>query len=180
VGARAANAAGAALVREENEPPAVGSTARKDSATIRLLTWRDTIPVILERPLLGHGPGTFALPFARHWEEDLRVMLRESGGGYMNGAHNQLLQVAATTGLLGLAAYLWVFVSYFLNVYRRGGWTLFALSGGVLTYVLGIQTYSSTTVDEVTLWAILGASVAVMRLQDLRNRTVASESPKDP
>ena len=93
-------------------------------------------------------------------------MLREEGAGYTDKAHNQLLQVAATTGLLGLAAYLWVFASYFLNAYLRGGWALFALSGGVLAYVLQIQTSFSTIVDEVALWAVLGASVAVMRLQE--------------
>jgi putative inorganic carbon (HCO3(-)) transporter len=182
-GARDANAAaaGAALVQEENEPPVVGPAARRLSASIRLLIWRDTVPVIFERPLLGHGPGTFALPFARHWGEDLQILLRKSGTEYVDKAHNQLLQVAATTGLLGLAAYLWVFASYFLNVYRRGGWALLALSGGVLAYVLQIQTSISTIVDDVALWTILGASVAVMRLQDLRGRNrPASEPPKEP
>jgi hypothetical protein len=181
-GARAANAAaGAALVQEGDEPPAEDCPAwgRRNSATIRLLLWRDTVPMILERPLLGHGPGTFALPFVPHQGKDLRTILSCSDT-FHDKAHNQLLQVAATTGLLGLAAYLWVFVSYFLNAYRRGGWTLLALSGGVLTYVLVIQTSFSIMVDEVALWAILGASVAVMRLQDLRTRNPAGEPPKGP
>jgi hypothetical protein len=77
---------------------------------------------------------------------------------------------------------VWVFVSYFLNAYRRGGWALLALSGGVLAYVLEIQTSFSNIVDEVAFWAVLGASVAVMRLQDLRSRRdhPAGEPPKDP
>lgn len=60
-------------------------------------------------------------------------------GGYCHlspQSTNVLLQVAATTGLLGLAAYLWVFVSYFRNACRSGGWPLLALSGGVLVYIL--------------------------------------------
>jgi O-antigen ligase len=180
VGARAANAAaGAAFVREENEPPAEDCAERYGSVTVRLLLWRDTVPMILERPLLGHGPGTFALPFLPHQGEDLRAFLSCSDTWH-DKAHNQLLQVAATTGLLGLAAYLWVFASYFLNAYRRGGWALLALSGGVLAYVLEIQTSFSSIVEEVALWAILGVSVAVMRLQDLRTRNPAGELPKHP
>jgi hypothetical protein len=73
------------------------------------------------------------------------------------------LQVAATTGLLDLAAYLWVFVSYLHHAYR-GGWPLLALSGSVLAYFLQLQT-TFTTIG-VTFRAILGVSVAIMRIQE--------------
>lgn len=132
------------------------------SVTTRLLMWRDTIPVIAERPLLGHGPDNFAEPFRRHEGEDLRAFFP---GGVVDKAHNEFLQVAATTGLLGLAAYLWIFVSYFRNAYRSGGWPLLALSGGVLAYILQLQTWVTTLTAGVTFWAMLGLSVAIMRLQ---------------
>lgn len=134
------------------------------SVTTRLLMWRDTIPVILERPLIGHGPDNFAEPFKRHESEQLRAFF--PGGETIDKAHNELLQVAATTGLLGLAAYLWIFVSYFRHAYRSGGWPLLALSGGVLAYILQLQTAFTTIATGVTFWAILGVSVAIMRLQD--------------
>ncbi len=133
------------------------------SVATRLLMWRDTIPVIAERPLLGHGPDNFAEPFARHEGKDLRAFFGEH---IVDKAHNELLQVAATTGLLGLAAYLWVFVSYFRNACRSGGWPLLTLSGGVLAYILQLQTAFTTIATGVTFWAILGVSVAIMRLQD--------------
>jgi len=40
-----------------------------------------------------------------------------------------------------------------------------ALSGGVLAYILQLQTAFTTLATGVTFWAILGASVAIMRLQ---------------
>jgi putative inorganic carbon (HCO3(-)) transporter len=134
------------------------------SVTTRLLMWRDTIPVIMERPLLGHGPDNFAEPFKRHEGEDLRAFF--PGGETVDKAHNEFLQVAATTGLLGLAAYLWIFVSYFRHAYRSGGWPLLALSGGVLAYILQLQTAFTTIATGVTFWAILGVSVAIVRIQD--------------
>lgn len=133
------------------------------SVTTRLLMWRDTIPVILERPLLGHGSDSFAKPFERHEGEDLRAFF--PNGETIDKAHNEFLQVAATTGLLGLAAYLWVFVSYFRHAYKSGGWPLLALSGGVLAYILQLQTAFTTIATGVTFWAILGVSVAIMRIQ---------------
>jgi O-antigen ligase len=138
------------------------------SVKARLLMWRDTLPVIAERPLLGHGPDNFARPFSRHQGEDLTAMLAE--GAIVDKAHNELLHVAATTGLLGLAAYLWIFVSYFRNAYRSGGWPLLALSGGVLAYILQLQTAFTTIATGVTFWAILGVSVAIMHLQERENR----------
>ncbi len=130
------------------------------SVTARLLMWRDTAPMILEHPLLGHGPDNFAEPFERHEGEDLRFILLDVGEDVMvDKAHNELLQVAATTGLLGLTAYLWIFASYFRNAYRRGGWPLIALSGGVLAYILQLQTAFSTIATGVTFWAVLGVSV---------------------
>jgi O-antigen ligase len=134
------------------------------SVTTRLLMWRDTISVIAERPLLGHGPDNFASPFERHEGEDLRAFF--PNGEVIDKAHNELLQVAATTGLLGLTAYLWVFVSYFRHAYRGGGWPLLALSGGVLAYILQLQTAFTTIATGVTFWAILGVSVAIMRIQE--------------
>lgn len=122
------------LAMEIEDKPETGDA----SIATRLLMWRDTLLVIAERPLLGHGPDNFAEPFERHEGEDLRAFFQN--GAVIDKAHNEFLQVAATTGLLGLAAYLWVFVSYFRHAYRSGGWTLLALSGGVLAYMLQLQT----------------------------------------
>jgi putative inorganic carbon (HCO3(-)) transporter len=138
------------------------------------MMWRDTIPMIVERPLLGHGPDNFAEPFKRYAGEDLRAFVPDIGP--IDKAHNEFLQVAATTGLLGLAAYLWVFVSYFRNAYRSGGWPLLALSGGVLAYIVQLQTAFTTIATGVTFWAILGVSVAVMRIQEAESKTAVVRS----
>ncbi len=73
------------------------SLASDPDVQVRLLSWRDAIPMILERPLLGHGPDNFAAPFLPHISEDLAAV----STGRIDKAHNDFLQVAATTGLLG-------------------------------------------------------------------------------
>ena len=139
------------------------------SLQIRLYTWRDTIPMILDRPLLGHGPDNFVKPFQSYTSDGLNVLLGNEPDlviSLMDRAHNHFLQIAATTGLLGLGAYLWVLVSYFRNSYRRGGWILTALSGTVLAYVLQIQTAFPALPTDVAFWGVLGVSVALMRVRD--------------
>lgn len=138
------------------------------SSQVRLYIWRDTIPMILERPLLGHGPDNFAEPFGPHIDEDLKAAITSASGQVhaVDRAHNDFLQIAATTGLLGLAAYIWIFVSYFAHAYRCGGWPLAALSGGVLAYILQLQLSFPSASSNVAFWGLLGSSVAIMRLSD--------------
>ncbi|QIN80258.1 hypothetical protein GBA65_18990 [Rubrobacter marinus] len=148
------------------------------SMQTRLYIWRDTVPMILDRPLLGHGPDNFRAPSRPYISDDLRALI-EDGRGEVRGldrAHNHLLQVAATTGILGLAAYLWLLVSYFRNAYRRGGWVLAALSGAVLAYVLQLQTAFPSVATDVAFWGVLGASVAVMRLRDAEDAEPEEET----
>ncbi len=133
------------------------------SVTTRLLMWRDALPMIADHPLFGYGPDNFAKPFKDYESAELRSFFGK--GNSIDKAHNEFVQVAATTGLLGLAAYLWIFVSYFRKSYRSSGWPLLALSGGVLAYILQLMTWVTTITTGVTFWAILGVSVAIMRIQ---------------
>ena len=138
------------------------------SMQTRLYTWRDTIPMILDRPLLGHGPDNYREPFLPYISQDLETLI-EDGKGEARGldrSHNHALQLAATTGLLGLAAYLWVLGSFFRNAYKRGWWLLTALSGAVLAYVIQLQTAFPSVATDVAFWGVLGASVALMRFRD--------------
>jgi type II secretory pathway pseudopilin PulG len=152
----------------------------EQSSQFRVYVWRDTIPMILDSPLLGHGPDNFKEPFKPYIGHDLETAISSESGVALgvDRAHNQLLQVAATTGLLGLAAYLWVFVSYFRNAYRRGGWPLIALCGGVLAYFLQLQTGIDAIDTSVVFWAILGVSVALMRIHDREEHS--SSEPNNP
>jgi O-antigen ligase/type II secretory pathway pseudopilin PulG len=150
------------------------------NSELRLHIWRDTLPMILDSPLLGYGPDNFQESFKPYIGQDLETALTSDPHEVLgvDRAHNHLLQLAATTGLLGLAAYLWVFVSYFRNVYRRGGWPLIALSGGVLAYFLQLQTGIDAIDTSVVFWAILGVSVALMRLHDREEQSGAPNNTK--
>jgi O-antigen ligase len=138
------------------------------SAQVRLYIWRDTVPMILERPLLGHGPDNFTESFRPYMGENLEAAITSASGqvSMVDRAHNDFLQIAATTGLLGLAAYVWILVSYFFNAYQRGGWPVIALSGGLLAYIFQLQLAFPTVASNVAFWGLLGSAVAIMRLQD--------------
>jgi O-antigen ligase/Tfp pilus assembly protein PilF len=68
----------------------------KASAQNRLSYWEGAARLIAQHPWLGTGPGTFADSYQRV----------QSDGAYARYAHNLYLQMAAETGLAGLAAFL--------------------------------------------------------------------------
>jgi O-antigen ligase len=70
----------------------VGSRA----AASRVYTWRRTVERIAERPVLGHGHGSY---------KSLMIVYEDEVGAIHQGnAHNALLHATAETGLLGCGA----------------------------------------------------------------------------
>lgn len=80
---------------------------KKDSDVLRLETAKSALAAFEAHPLLGSGPDTFWLQFRRDkTEEFVRVSHSTAIGQY--SAHDDLLQAAATLGILGLIAYCWL------------------------------------------------------------------------
>lgn len=73
---------------------------RYGTAYWRLQVWEDTFKMIQDRPLLGHGINTFMRAFEAY---------RSDPGTDPTYAHNSYLQLTAETGVIGLAAFLWIF-----------------------------------------------------------------------
>ena len=64
--------------------------------------WRD----LGSHPLLGVGHGNYALVFDRQFKGDFYRFSK--GEDFFDRAHNNVVEIATTTGLLGLAAYLFM------------------------------------------------------------------------
>ena len=65
----------------------------------RVFMWQTALRMIQDRPLLGHGINTFMANYLDYWV---------GGERQPRYAHNSYLQMAAETGLIGLAAFLWL------------------------------------------------------------------------
>jgi len=83
------------LLQMDLEDPSVRS---------RLLSWQTGLQAFAERPLFGWGPDNYAVAFGRFAGEAGAVLQIH------DRAHNEVIERAATEGLLGLLAYaaLWV------------------------------------------------------------------------
>lgn len=75
----------------------------------RLAAWKIAAGAVLDRPLLGWGPGTFSFLYRRDRDQALAY-----GEGLLNSfphAHNDVLEVLTAAGLLGGAVYAWLHAS---------------------------------------------------------------------
>jgi O-antigen ligase len=140
------------------------SKDRPESTRIRL--WLTSINMIKDKPIWGIGLGNFSRLFDRYKVE----------GFYDTTCHphNDYLNVAVNSGLLGLLAYLWIWVAFFRSTFRsvrRGEGRTFvqaAQMAGMATItgflVAGLfQCYYTDAEVNMLLMFVLGSTVILNR-----------------
>lgn len=82
-----------------------------ESGDIRKIVWTGALSLIKKYPLLGTGPETFAYTY--YSTRPVAHNLTSEWDFLYNKAHNEYLNIAATTGLIGLLAYLYFHYAVF-------------------------------------------------------------------
>jgi putative inorganic carbon (HCO3(-)) transporter len=127
---------------------------RTDLAEIgdRPAGWRDSVHLIASRPLVGYGPDNFGLVFPRFQEKEFYQR--------WDKAHAETLQVAATQGVLGLAAYLWLLIG-FIRAFWRGRLTTgaFAVMAAWTAYTAILQVNFSALAAAFPFWIFAAAAM---------------------
>ncbi len=100
---------------------------------IRWLEWRAAVQGFADHPIIGYGPENFHLAWSAHFQPDLYGKITEER---IDRAHNAVLEVLATTGLLGAIAFLAMWAFLFHAVWRsaRDG----RVSGAGASFFMGL------------------------------------------
>jgi hypothetical protein len=128
--------------------------SRGTDITQRTGIWRDSISLIASRPVFGYGPDTFGLVYpgfqSAPWVYYTQI----------DKAHSELLQVAATQGLVGLAIFVWILAAFVLAFWqgRRhpGAWPLFA---GWAAYQVVVMVNFTALGSAFPFWIFAAASM---------------------
>jgi O-antigen ligase len=115
--------------------------------------WRDSVRLIESRPILGYGPDNVGLVYPRFQATNL-------GRAQVDKAHAESLQVAATQGLVGLAAYALVlaaFVRAFWKGRQREG--AIAIFAGWVAYEVTLQLNFSALAASLPFWIFAAAAM---------------------
>lgn len=122
----------------------------------RLWTWNSALQGIKERPLLGWGFENFAYVFNKHF--DTRHYLPgEQSETWYDRAHNLFLDYGISTGIIGLASFLAVFVMYFktLFILRRDQSKAVSLPHQALFFAVPVAYF----VQGITIFDVLPISL---------------------
>lgn len=142
---------------------------------VRLFIWQGTLELIKSRPdigftpdplrplryLIGYGPETMEVVYPQVYPPELAHI--ESREAIVDRAHNQLLDLAVTTGALGLLAFLFLMGSFFYFgvslLWRMPSFnaqiTLIALLSAVAAHLVESQLGIPLTATSVLLWLYL-------------------------
>jgi O-antigen ligase len=113
--------------------------------TPRLLAWKLFLRSIIDHPFLGVGPGETRTAFMRL--ETLVDLRRIGQGNVFTDAHDFVLEIGVTTGLLGVVA-LAVFVAFVIRAGAGGG---FAWSGLAILAVAAVEPLNIVTIPLAAL-----------------------------
>lgn len=83
---------------------------RSDTVQWRIGVWRDSLRMIADRPVFGHGINTFMAVFQSYRTAHLNEPTY---------AHNCYLQMTAEIGMLGMGALLWVLAVLFSSSFKK-------------------------------------------------------------
>ncbi len=124
----------------------------------RLGIWSDSLKLIASRPILGYGPDTFGFVYPR-FQSAQRVL----GYSQIDKAHSELLQIAATQGLVGLATFLWISAVFVVTFWRHRSlpvaWPLFA---GWVAYEVVLMVNFTALGSAFPFWIFASASIVLL------------------
>jgi hypothetical protein len=101
----------------------------RNSVGARFVYWRAALIVTKDHPLLGTGPGTFQIPFAR---------IKQPTDEMARLCHNDYLEQASDSGIFGFVSYTAMIVAFIFILYRYSSnnrpmdWLYFAVWLGIL------------------------------------------------
>lgn len=134
----------------------VSATLDDPSLQTRLSALRSGLRAFFERPI-GWGLENFQVGYNKYSEPGFLVY----EDAWFDRAHNKLLEVGVTQGLLGVLSYLGVFISFFLLLRRRSPDSEFGvlkpiLAGGTVAYFVQNLFLFDDPVSYLMLTALFG------------------------
>lgn len=148
---------------------AVSTVKIHEGSTVdRFKIWHATLDMIHDHPIFGVGIGSFSSVFEQY--------RGRYGTGRHSHAHNTLLQITAENGLIGLAAYVYLWFAFFRGMIRKAvsatdpfirGVTVGTIGALAGFHVAGLFEYNFGDSEvSAMMWFMVALGLAVNYLRD--------------
>ncbi|HEY8422185.1 MAG TPA: O-antigen ligase family protein, partial [Thermoclostridium sp.] len=155
--------------RNGREIESFGFEGMESFGSNRGYIWSRTLPLLKGTVFIGKGPDTFALYFPQY-DFLNKLKLYQTGGIFVDKAHNMYLQTALNTGVLSLVAMLVLFGLYAVSsikVLWKEDFTEFMPAAGLACFAAfcgyaaaGLFNDSNIAVAPV-FWVLLGLGTGI-------------------
>lgn len=148
-----------------------------ESTKARLIVWGSGFEAFKDRPLFGWGPENFRYGFAKHFNNELYLQ-ENIGEIWFDRAHNLVIDTLVATGLVGMAAllFLWGYFVYVCARAARAGLissTEAHLWGAlVVAHFFQLQTSFDTVATYTLMGIVLGYGIWLERSLHSKNNSV--------
>lgn len=92
-------------------------TAQKVTFQTRLISWKGAAADFKNHIFFGTGFGNYAIIFDKHFDSKFLSYTRSET--YFDRAHNNIIDIASTTGAVGLVTYLGIFVAAIYYLWKK-------------------------------------------------------------
>jgi tetratricopeptide (TPR) repeat protein len=127
----------------------VDNEIERGTVGIRLKIWQGSLRMIKARPLMGWGTGTFYLVYPNFRVPE--YFLNPHSVNATRHAHNELLEITAETGIIGVGLFLWLLATVFSKgiktFYKKPLNLTNFLNAGLLAGVVALVTQNLTGVN---------------------------------
>ncbi|MBS3908453.1 MAG: O-antigen ligase family protein [Actinobacteria bacterium] len=142
------------------------------SVATRIEIWKASLAMVADRPLTGFGLEQMGYRFTQ-FKTDRHSKIAPSA--VTDRAHNDFLQTAVDSGLLGLLFYLWMIIAVALSLYRGRRATPYA--GALFAALTGYFAQAQTGIPAVFMTPLVWMLLAVAMNLSGRSRAVRVELP---
>jgi len=111
-----------------------GFSSTNTSLNARFFSWQAGWKGFLEKPVLGYGWGNYSAPFDKYFSAGLYKWTPNEE--FYDRAHNMVIEMLATAGVLGLLTYLGIFVSVLIVLIKA--WRRITIKSLALATVVAI------------------------------------------
>lgn len=147
----------------EEAATAYESDVSMTSLGVRVVMWNNTLQMIMKKPLLGSGSGSY--------EYDYREIVRYTEGWRGLGTdnpHQQYLHIAAEQGLIGLGLFLALLYAWLKPLLRNDDMFALAAQGVLLGCALNglANGHFSSFVEGRFVWLVLAAMANITTIKN--------------
>lgn len=139
----------------------------------RLASWKIALKAVKDRPILGWGQENFNLAYYKYY--DPQFLSNFSDETWFDRAHNNFLDIASTTGIAGIIAYLFIWIATMtalFHLFKRGDRKeAITLSALLAAYFIGSMFFFDSLIIFLPFVLVLAFVSIVSSGQDIVIKT---------